>query len=184
MKLLRTREAKSDDKALHHFKIHLFPGALVRGFFEHLVCKIFGVPVEDNRTLRNDEMSGHVEHELFTTARGAFCICFIPAFLCAILAFLLFICPFVNLFVFEIGSAAETALNIVSCWLAFSLMLNSYPTIEDALQLRELLYHGGTVLQKIFYSISFPFLYAGAFAERYSVTLLLAAAALIGLIAV
>ena len=27
-----------------------FPGALVRAMWEHLVCKICGVPVEDNRT--------------------------------------------------------------------------------------------------------------------------------------
>lgn len=150
--------------------------------FEHLVCKMFGVPVEDNRTLRTDEMSGHVEHELFSSPRGAFCICFIPTFLCSVLSFLLFLCPFVNLFLFEIGGAAITAVNIVSCYLAFSVFLNSYPTIEDALRMKEAVYKEGSVLQKIFYSISFPFLYAGAYAERYSITLLLAAAALVGLI--
>ena len=45
-----------------------FPGALVRGFFEQLVCRICGIPVEDNRIVRRDELSGHIEHELFPKA--------------------------------------------------------------------------------------------------------------------
>ena len=47
-----------------------FPGALVRAMWEHLVCKICGVPVEDNRTFRNNEMCSHIEHELMPHAQG------------------------------------------------------------------------------------------------------------------
>ena len=40
-----------------------FPGAIMKGFWQQVVCRICKVPVEDNRYLRNDEMCGSVEHE-------------------------------------------------------------------------------------------------------------------------
>lgn len=160
-----------------------FPGALVRGFFEHLVCRVCGVPVEDNRIIRKDELSGHIEHELFPKARGAFAVCFVPAFLNGILAFLLCLCPFVNLFMFEMNGIVSTILSVIAYWFAFSLYVNSYPSIEDALNMKEKVYKNGTVLQKIFYSPGFVFLYIGAYAERYCVTFVLAFALFIGLIA-
>lgn len=163
-------------------KFLTFPGALVRGFWEHIVCRICGIPVEDNRIIRADEMCSHIEHELFPTARGAFAVCFVPAFMNGIFAFLLFICPFVNLFLFEISGPLMTVINIISFWFAFSLYVNSYPTIEDALNMAEKVYKNGSVLQKIFYSPGFLFLYAGAFAEKYCITFLLAAAGLVCLI--
>lgn len=159
-----------------------FPGALVRGFFEHLVCRICGIPVEDNRIVRRDELSGHIEHELFPKARGAFAICFVPAFMNGILSFLLFLCPFVNLFLFEMNGVLSIILGVISYWFAFSLYVNSYPTIEDALNMKEKVYKNGSVLQKIFYSPGFVFLYVGAFAERYCITFLIAAAAFVALL--
>lgn len=159
-----------------------FPGALVRGFFEHLVCRICGIPVEDNRIVRRDELSGHIEHELFPKARGAFAVCFVPAFMNGVLAFLLFLCPFVNLFLFEMNGVLSIILGVISYWFAFSLYVNSYPTIEDALNMKEKVYKNGSVLQKIFYSPGFVFLYVGAFAERYCVTFLIAVAAFVALL--
>ena len=70
-----------------------FPGAFVRCFWEQIVCRICGVPVEDNRYLRADELSSHVDHELMPTASSAFAICFVPAFFNAIGAFALAIIP-------------------------------------------------------------------------------------------
>lgn len=159
-----------------------FPGSLVRGFFEQLVCRICGIPVEDNRIVRRDELSGHIEHELFPKSRGAFAVCFVPAFMNGVLAFLLFLCPFVNLFLFEMSGLVSIILSVISYWFAFSLYVNSYPTIEDALNMKEKVYKEGTVLQKIFYAPGFLFLYIGAYAERYCITFLIAVATLIALI--
>ena len=158
-----------------------FPGALVRGFFEQLVCRICGIPVEDNRIVRRDELSGHIEHELFPKSRGAFAVCFVPAFMNGIFAFLLCLCPFVNLFMFEMNNVLSTILSVLAYWFAFSLYANSYPTIEDALNMKEKVYKQGTVLQKIVYAPGFVFLYVGAYAERYCITFLLAVAGFIGL---
>ena len=57
-----------------------FPGALVRGMWEQIVCRFCKVPVEDNRYLRRDEMISHIDHEFMPKAQGAFAICFVPFF--------------------------------------------------------------------------------------------------------
>lgn len=160
------------------------PGALVRGFFEQLVCRLCGIPVEDNRILRNDELNSHIEHELAPTSRKAFIICFLPAFLNGILATLLFLPSFINLFYLQTTNTVYAIIYIVAYYFAFSLYVNSYPTVEDALNMKYQVYHGGNILQKIFYSISFPFLYIGAYAEKYSITFLIALAEMAGLIAI
>lgn len=159
-----------------------FPGAMVRGFFEHVVCKICGIPVEDNRLLRGDEVCGHVEHELAPTSRKAFAVCFVPAFLCGLLALILAIPSLLSLFAFEMNGVLEKVANIFACWFAFSLCANSYPLVEDALNMKEKVYKNGTVIQKIFYAPGFLFTYIGSFLEKYLVTFVLALAILIVLI--
>ncbi|MCM1543852.1 MAG: hypothetical protein NC110_00995 [Ruminococcus sp.] len=154
-----------------------FPGAMIRGFWEHLVCRICGVPVEDNRLVRRDEMSSHIEHELISTPSGAFAICFVPAFMNALLSFLLLIPSFLCLFLFEMSGVAVTIVNIIAFWLSVSLYVNSYPLVEDALNMKEAIYKRGNLLQKIFYAPGFLGCYIGAYAEKYCITFLLAVAA-------
>ncbi len=156
-----------------------FPGAAVRAMWEHLICKICGVPVEDNRTFRFDEMCSHIEHELMPKAGGAFAISFVPAFFNGILAFLLCIGPMLGLFAFEMSGTASRIVYIVAYWFAFSLYVNSYPTVEDALNMKEKVYKHGNIAQKIFYSPGFLGCFVGAYLEKYCVTFLLAAAALV-----
>lgn len=172
------------DKLYVISKFLTFPGAMVRGFWEHIVCKICGIPVEDNRLLRNDELCGHVEHELAPTARKAFALCFVPAFLNALLAFLLAVPSMLSLFAFEMNGALNLVCGIVAFWFAFSLCVNSYPLVEDALNMKEKVYKNGTIIQKIFYAPGFAFLYIGAFLEKYLITFVLALAALAALILV
>lgn len=159
-----------------------FPGALVRGFWEHLVCKMCSIPVEDNRLLRNDEVSSHVEHELAPTSRKAFALCFVPAFMNGLLALLLAIPSTLGLFFFNISGVLNVIVNIIAYWFAFSLYVNSYPMIEDALNMKEQVYKNGTVLQKIFYAPGFLFTFVGAYAERYLITFLIAAAGFVAML--
>lgn len=159
-----------------------FPGALVRGFWEHIICRICKVPVEDNRIIKSDETSGHIEHELMPTARSAFAICFVPAFLNGILALFLAIGSTLGLFLFEMSDIASTIVNIVSYWFAFSLYVNSYPMIEDALNMKEKVFKQGNILQKILYIPGFIGCYIGAYLERYCLTFVIAVAGLVLLI--
>ena len=81
-----------------YVKIFTFPGALTKAFFEQIMCRIFRCPVEDNRYLRTDEMCGHVEHELIHTPLESYLFCFIPGLLNFLLAVMLGVIPFVNIF--------------------------------------------------------------------------------------
>ena len=81
-----------------YVKIFTFPGALTKAFFEQIMCRIFRCPVEDNRYLRTDEMCGHVEHELIHKPVESYLFCLIPGLLNFLLAVMLGVIPFVNIF--------------------------------------------------------------------------------------
>ncbi len=151
-----------------------FPGALIRGMWEQLVCRICKIPVEDNRYLRSDEMISHIEHELMPKAQGAFALCFVPAFMNFIGAFLLALAPVMFTLYARFDDTVLTIVNAVSYWLAFSLMVNSYPLIEDAYNMMEKVYRQGNILQKVLYAPAAALLFVGAFAERYCITFLIA----------
>ena len=146
-----------------------FPGAFVRCLWEQIICRIHGVPMEDTRILRRDELCSHIEHELF------------PKFN-AVLAFLLALGPVLGVFVFRMNNPIVFAVQVVAYWFAFSLYVNSYPSIEDALNMKEKIYKEGNVLQKILFTPGFVGCYIGAYLERWGITFLLALAVLILLI--
>ncbi len=147
-----------------------FPGAFVRCFWEQIVCRICGVPVEDNRYLRADELSSHVDHELMPTASSAFAICFVPAFFNAIGAFALAIIPLAYLFIYETTNTVLAVVCAVSYWLACSLYINSYSLIEDAKNMIGKVYGDGNIFQKVLYAPAAAILYIGSYLEAYGVT--------------
>ncbi|MBR5437485.1 MAG: hypothetical protein IKV21_01070 [Clostridia bacterium] len=159
-----------------------FPGALVRCMWEQIVCRICKVPVEDNRYLRKDEMISHVEHEFMPKAQGAFAICFVPAFMNFIGALFLCLAPIMFTLYIRIDDFLLTLVNAAAYWFAFSLMINSYPLIEDAYNMMEKIYKQGNILQKILYAPAAAFLFVGAYAEKYCITFILGAALTAGII--
>lgn len=147
-----------------------FPGVYARCFWEQIVCRICGIPVEDNRYLRQDEMSGHIDHELMPTASSAFAFCFLPAFLNAVGALILGILPLYFLFLYETTNLIIILISAISFWFSCSLYLNSYSLVEDAINMMEKIYKHGNILQKIIYTPGAVLLYIGSFLERYCVT--------------
>lgn len=148
-----------------------FPGALVRGLFEQIVCRIHKTPVEDNRYLRSDENSSHIEHELMKTPGGAFAICFVPMLLQLILA--VFVCVTASADLLYLGYFSMPAgiIDIVCLWVGFSLTVNCFPSVEDALNMWEKLYKTkGHVFQKIIFAPGAVICYTGAFLEKYCLT--------------
>lgn len=161
-----------------------FPGAYVRCFWEQIICRIYRVPVEDNRYLRQDEMCSHVDHELMPTASGAFALCFVPAFFNAIGAFFLAILPVVFLFIYETTNLLLLAVCTVSYWFACSLYLNSYSLVEDAMNMMEKIYKKGNILQKILYAPGAALLYIGAYLEKYGITFIAVIIATVAMVVV
>ncbi len=158
-----------------------FPGCLVRGLWEQIVCRFSKVPVEDNRYLRRDEMMGHIEHEFMPRPRGAFAICFVP-FLFNILGALIFgIFPAVFLVYLQFGGLWFTVFSALSYWFAVSLLVNAFPLKEDVANMTEKVYGKGNILQKILYTPGIAVLYAGSLLERYGLTFVLAIGITVGL---
>ena len=158
-----------------------FPGVYARCFWEQIVCRICKIPVEDNRYIRRDEMCSHVDHELMPTARSAFAICFVPAFFNAIGAFCLMMLPLVFLFVYRTTDPLLFAASALSYWFAFSLYVNSYSLVEDAINMMEKVYKKGNILQKILYAPAAALLFVGAYLEKYGVTFLAAVIATVAM---
>ncbi|MEE1320076.1 MAG: hypothetical protein UHM85_00895 [Acutalibacteraceae bacterium] len=146
-----------------------FPGAYVRAMWEQTVLRRTKTVVEDNRYLRDDELSGHVEHEFTEKAQGSFALCFVPLFLNCVGIFSLLIFPSV----IGASSLAATILSSVSVWFAFSLFCNSFPLIEDAMNMLEKVYKKGNILQKIIYAPGAAICFVGAYLERYSITFII-----------
>ena len=159
-----------------------FPGALVRGMWEQIVCRVCKVPVEDNRYLRRDEMISHVDHELMLKARGAFAICYVPFFFCILGAILFGTIPTAMLLYLQFRGLFLDITCAVSYWFAFSLFVNAFPLIEDAMNMVDKVYHNGNILQKIFYTPGIAICYAGAYLEKYCLTFIFAVAFTIGVI--
>lgn len=159
-----------------------FPGALVRGMWEQIVCRASKVPVEDNRYLRRDEMISHIEHELMPTARGAFAICFVPCLFNLLGAFVMGVIPATLLLYLGFSGLGFTVACGVSYWFAVSLFINAFPLIEDAINMREKVYKEGNILQKIFYAPGFVLTYLGAYLERYCLSFVIAVAVTVILI--
>ena len=53
-------------------------GSILKGFWEHLFCRILGVPVSDARYLQATELCGHVEHDFTKTKAVTFFINYLP----------------------------------------------------------------------------------------------------------
>ena len=151
-----------------------FPGALVRGMWEQIVCRFSKVPVEDNRYLRRDEMASHIEHEFMPKARGAFAICFVPFFFNILGAILFGTIPAVMLLYLQFRGLPLLAVCAVSYWFAISLFVNAFPLVEDAMNMVDKVYHHGNILQKIIYAPGAAICYVGAYLEKYCITFIFA----------
>lgn len=160
----------------------LFPGAYLRCFWEQVICRICGIPVEDSRYLRDDELTSHIEHEFALTAGKAFAVCYVPHFMTMLSSFFLALIPVFVLFINETDNTVITILCAIIWWFVVSALCNTFPSIEDAINMREKLYKKGNIFQKIIFTPGFVVLYIGSYAENYLLTFIIAVAATIGLI--
>lgn len=150
-----------------------FPGALIRGFWEQIVCRIHKSGVEDNRYLRNDEMCSHVEHELMKTPGSAFAVCFVPMILQLIVAFLVAAPAAFDVFYLGAFTMPKGLIDVAALWVGISLVVNCFPSIEDAMNMIDKLYHGSAnIFQKIILAPGAAICYIGAYLERYCLTFL------------
>ena len=151
-------------------KIITFPGAFLKGFLEQLACRMFGVAVEFSRYFQKNELCGHVEH-LLAPHKGSFGICFLPhiiSLFCGIAFSLPAACNMVYLGKFNL-------FGYIFAYLGLSCLLNCFPLVEDALNMWENLYgekSEAKLVSKIFMAPSAAIMLAGAYLEKYFVSIL------------
>ncbi len=181
-------------------KFLTFPGAITKALFEHIMCKICKLPVEDTRCLRTDEMCGHIEHELVEKPAASFWFCFIPGLLNFLLGMCLSVFGIVNVYLLgnysgfisgssllsnlfakalteniTLVSTVDFLLPIVFLWLGFSMFVNMAPLPEDALVMKEQ-YKNLNGFLKVLFAPGYFIMRLGAVLERYGVTFILFAA--------
>ncbi len=159
-------------------KILTFPGAYIKGFWEHLTCKILGLPVEVPGYLRIDEACGHVEHTLAVKGFSAYLMATGPAFMNFNAGLWIFLAGFVNLRYMGItphDSVGLFVLYVLMTYVGVSMLCNVFPLVEDAMNLYDLLYSQkkGNAIGRILAYIPTGITYAGAFAEKYCITFLI-----------
>lgn len=149
-------------------KMITFPGALLKGFLEHLFCRIFKIPVEYSDYMQRNELCGHVEH-LLTPHKGSFAICFGPHIIMGLLGCFIAFPGAMGLF--YIGSF--NWLSVILLYVGISFLMNAFPLVEDALNMWSELYSSDSKgISKVLLAIPAAIMYCGAYLERYCVTLL------------
>jgi|GEM_PF-4708387 len=124
-------------------KIITYPGAYLKGFFEHLTCRALGLPVLSNRYLRSTLWCGHAEHLPAATPSQAFMLCFLPFMLQFLLGGIFLGASVGPLLIFGLRGPAETSLfwlEVICLFLGFSLICNAFPQWSDAKRLWHLFY--------------------------------------------
>ena len=152
-------------------KILTFPGGLLRGFWEQLFCKIYGIPVENRKYFQFNEMAGHIEHEPIKKPTMNFFYCLVSGLMVFIAGFIFVFPAFINLFYLDIIDETMRVINCVFLYIGLSMLTNIFPSIEDTLMMWES-YKKLTKIEKIFYAPGAAVMYAGAYAENFGITLL------------
>lgn len=161
-------------------KILTFPGAWLRGFWEHVTCRLLRLPVERDGYLHLDETCGHVEHAMASKRFAAFLIETGPGFMNFITGLPLFLCGYIQLRIMGVRFSDVSWLfvaYIAALYLGASLLCSLFPMVEDALNAHFLIYQapGKHPIGMIFAAIPHFIALAGAYLEKYCVPFLLIA---------
>lgn len=162
-----------------------FIGAILKGFWEHLFCRILGVPVSDARYLQATELCGHVDHDFTKTKSLTFFINYLPGMMNRLFGYGMVIGGFLGLFYVKAATGTLAFwIYVVLYYLGVSLLCNNAPLYEDALNNWGLLYSKeskSNIFAKIFGFIPSVYFLISAWLEKYGLGLLIwIAATLVG----
>ena len=154
-----------------------FIGAILKGFWEHLYCRVLGVPVQDARYLQANELCGHVEHDFTKSRLTTFLVCYLPGLMNRMFGYGMFIGGFLGLFHLEAGIENTIFwVYVVMLYLGVSLFCNNAPLYEDALNNWDLLYGKGkktNIIVKVIAFIPSAYALVAAWMEKHALSLLI-----------
>ena len=155
-------------------KFLTFPGTYVKGFWEHLTCKILGLPVESSAYLTTNELCGHVDHSLPKKPSEAFLLAIGPSVMNLFIGASVLSAGYKLIFDMGISyyeSRTAFVLGVFLIYIGISFLCNIFPMVEDAMNLYDILYaqKKGNAVGRIFAFVPTALVYAGAYLERYCV---------------
>lgn len=158
-------------------KMLTLPGAYLKGYWEHLTCRMLKIPVETKGYLHFDETCGHVEQDVAPTVWKKYLAATASGFANAILGFFMVIGGVVGLYYLGVTPSKSLPMFIfyvATSYLGVSMLCNVAPMIETALFLWDGVYGKGSknVFAKIFLFIPTVITVVWAYLERYSLTVI------------
>jgi hypothetical protein len=116
-------------------KLVTYPGAFMKGFWEHCACRMVKLQVRARQYLPADWHCGHAEHDPAGTPAKAFLLALLPYVAQRALGWVFLGASVSPLLIFGLRGGAETSffwLEVVALFLGLSLLCNSFPAWEDA----------------------------------------------------
>jgi len=115
-------------------KILTYPGAFMKGFWEHVACRVLKLQVTDRRYLRPNEACGHASHAPAMTPAKAFLFSFLPYIAQRILGWIFLGASVAPLLIFNMRGEGNPmfVMQIAALFLGISIICNSFPQWEDA----------------------------------------------------
>ena len=151
-------------------------GSVLKGFWEHLFCRMLAIPVQDARYLQANELCGHVEHDFTKTKAKTFFLCYLPGLMNRLFGYGMTIGGFTGLCILKVPSSAPIFwIDIVLLYLGVSLLCNNAPLYEDALNNWDLLYGKNSktnIVVKILAFIPSVYILVSAWLEKHALGLL------------
>ncbi|MDR1927648.1 MAG: hypothetical protein LBQ33_03305 [Oscillospiraceae bacterium] len=124
-------------------KILSCPGAFLKGFWEHLTCRILRLEVLRRGYFRDNRYCGHVEHAQAQTAPRAFLMAYLPYCAQCIIGFIFFFAGFAPVLLFGLRSAQASTYfwhEVIFLYLGLSCLCNCAPERQDAKTLWRMFY--------------------------------------------
>jgi len=157
-------------------KFLTFPAVAVRVFYEHVLLRLFKVPVENASVLQLNEFFGHTEHDLIDKTAKNLCFCTVPGLLQILFAVPMMLVSFLQLYVMGVTPinpqtgtvSAMFVFCIVLRCLGICLLSNVFPLYDDALNLWEQSLNAKGIGKLLI--VPAAIIRAGAFLERFSLT--------------
>jgi len=128
-------------------KILGYPGAFMKGFWEHLACNALGLRVTDRHYMAASEFCGHAAHTPAMTPAKAFLLSLLPYTAQRILGWIFLGLSAPPLLLFGMRTQEDNPLLLleyVALYLGLCLLCNSFPQWEDAKRHWRLFYGGPT----------------------------------------
>ena len=117
-------------------KILTYPGAFLKGFWEHVACRILKLQVTDRSYLRPNEMCGHAVHTPAMSPAKAYLLSLLPYIPQRVLGWIFTGASAAPLLLFNVRIREDYPMlfifQIIALFVGLSLLCNSFPQWEDA----------------------------------------------------